>query len=278
MKKAAKRIAGMVFCLAILASCVMIPPARADYNTVELDATYLDKEKCWTEAGNFLHLGMSQPRIAAEIYAHAMVDNGAWKAKQVYGNSWETALEYAIAAELENHAHVVNLGGDADWMVNLYYFIWNQGDKNNDNTYYYIHSKMDWNKVVDVSGNCDDNGTKIQLWSKNNSDAQQFAFYPTGDGWYTIFKKNTFQCLDVSGGVAADEVKVQLYEYNGTAAQQWRLIPVYYGEYCSVYCYLQNRLGYFMDAQWASTADGTQIWTYTQNWSDAQQWYIEYAG
>ena len=95
----------------------------------------------------------------------------------------------------------------------------------------YIHSELNPSMVVDVNGNRNKNGTKIQLWSQSKNDgAVQFVlrYADTGswyDGWYYIMKKGTNMCLDVTGGVAKSGVNVQLYEFNGTDAQKWYITP-----------------------------------------------------
>ena len=275
MKKVIKRAAALL-CVVMMIMSMMITPAAAYDNVVVLDVSYLNKEKCWIEAENYMSVtGLSRIRIAAEIYAHAMADNLGNKltTRDGIGDRW--LWDYLV-----KHAHEVNIGGEEDvwWMkplVNIYYNIWMDSTintVNTCNTYYYIHSKLNWNKVVDVSGNGNQNGTKIQLYSQNYTDAQQFAFYKTNDSSWTIFKKNTFSTLDVAGGVAANCTKVQLYGYNGTAAQDWILYDAGDGYY-----YIQNRLGYFMDAAGGNSANGTQIWTYTFNGSDAQKWGLEIA-
>lgn len=70
-------------------------------------------------------------------------------------------------------------------------------------------------KCVDVDHARTDDGTKIQLWDCDGTDAQAWA---QRDGTLvTVGDK----CLDVSGGDTANGTRVQLWQCNGTAAQQW---------------------------------------------------------
>ena len=243
---------------------------HAASNTVKLSADYLNKEKCWIEAGRVSdRLGLSRERIAVEIYAHALVDNLSYRTLTSKLGSVKL-IDY-ISKELIKHAHVANIGGDPGWVVSLYYSTWKSVESSHNNTYY-IHSKLNTRQVIDVSGNSNKNGAKIQLYKQNNSSAQQFELFWTGSGnWYNLIKKGTFKALDVAGGVSRSQVKVQLYDYNGTYAQQWRMVSD-----GNDYCYLQNRLGYYLDAQGGNSANGTQIWTYTWNKSNAQKWYIKH--
>ena len=133
-----------------------------------------------------------------------------------------------------------------------------------------IRSALNTNKVIDISGNSNENGAKVQLWSDNGTGAQKFYILRTGDdNWCNIFKAGTFKCLDVTSGKAGKGVKIQLWNYNGTAAQDWKLENAGNG-----YVYLKNRLGYYLDVSGGSSADGTQIQTWTLNKTKAQKWKV----
>ena len=233
-------------------------------NVVVLNANYLNKEKCWIEAGKYTNLGMSRGRIAVEIYAHALADNVSYRTLQN-----KIGQHSLLAQFVRTHAHEVNLGGDSAALVQLYYLMWQKVESSRNATYY-IHSKLNTRQVIDVNGNSNRNGAKIQLYRQNWSSAQQFELFWTGNGyWYNLLKKGTFKVLDVTGGIARSQIKVQLFDYNGTKAQQWRMVSDGGGYY-----YLQNRLGYYLDAQGGNSSNGTQIWTYTWNRTNAQKWYL----
>ncbi|GAA2592678.1 hypothetical protein GCM10010435_84500 [Winogradskya consettensis] len=69
-------------------------------------------------------------------------------------------------------------------------------------------------KCVDVSGADPANGTAVQLWDCNGTNAQRWAL----DGGAV---KALGKCLDVAAASVADGAKVQVYECNGTGAQKW---------------------------------------------------------
>ncbi|MEV4704059.1 ThuA domain-containing protein [Actinoplanes sp. NPDC049316] len=71
------------------------------------------------------------------------------------------------------------------------------------------------NKCLDVSGAGTADGTKIQLYTCNNTAAQNWTVTPN-----STFKA-LGKCLDVAGGGTANGTKVQLYTCNNTAAQVW---------------------------------------------------------
>jgi PKD repeat protein len=71
-------------------------------------------------------------------------------------------------------------------------------------------------KCLDVDGAKTADGTKIQLYTCNNSTAQNFTV--ATNGTLQVLGK----CLDVAGGGAAPNgTKVQLYTCNNSAAQVW---------------------------------------------------------
>ncbi|MFI5932903.1 PQQ-dependent sugar dehydrogenase [Actinoplanes sp. NPDC051494] len=71
------------------------------------------------------------------------------------------------------------------------------------------------NKCLDVAGGATANGTKIQLYTCNNTAAQNWAVTPGS----TV--KALGKCLDVAGGATANGTKAQLYTCNGSGAQNW---------------------------------------------------------
>ncbi len=72
-------------------------------------------------------------------------------------------------------------------------------------------------KCMDVEAANSADGTPVQLYTCNGTDAQQWTFHD--DGTVRALGK----CLDVSGGSTANGAEVQLWTCNGTGAQQWTL-------------------------------------------------------
>ena len=78
-------------------------------------------------------------------------------------------------------------------------------------------------QITSTTGKCVDvywvrtaNGTPIQLWPCNGTNAQRWTV--TGNGTIRALGK----CLDVSAGSRANGAKVQLWDCNGTGAQVWQ--------------------------------------------------------
>ncbi|WP_410596612.1 lectin [Amycolatopsis sp. lyj-23] len=112
-------------------------------------------------------------------------------------------------------------------------------------------------KCVDVAGASSANGTTVDLYTCNGTNAQQWT---SSAGTLRALGK----CLDVASAATANGTRVQLYDCNGTGAQQWTR---------SGNQLVNPASGKCLDATGPSSADGTplQIWTCTgaanQSWT-----------
>lgn len=90
---------------------------------------------------------------------------------------------------------------------------------------YIIKGKTD-NKVIDIAGGVGaaTNGTNIQMFAKNSSDAQVWKISYGNDGYYTILNEKTGKVLDVLGASISDGANVQLYAPNKSCAQKWQIV------------------------------------------------------
>ncbi|MFI5610680.1 ricin-type beta-trefoil lectin domain protein [Amycolatopsis sp. NPDC051903] len=112
-------------------------------------------------------------------------------------------------------------------------------------------------KCVDVAGADSANGTKIDLYTCNGTNAQQWT--ATGGTLQALGK-----CMDVAAAGTASGTKVQLYDCNGTAAQQWT--------HTSANQLVNTGSGKCLDATGPSSADGTQLQIWTCTGAANQAW------
>ena len=286
VKNALKKSVSLFFCFAIVASFLMVSPAKAEENPFMIAINSdMSREDCWIIAGNHPVPGLSRARVAVELFASS-------QKKFHKDHLYMLFLEWGCLQSCSHHAtplggiacgvclakfndllgngiseDTIKLGGDSDTQVNHYYKLWNAEEGST------ICSALDSNKVVDISDNSNANGTKVQLWSSNGTSAQRFYILHTGEGnWCNIFKAGTFKCLDVASGKAEKGTKVQLWNYNGTAAQDWELVNA-----GGDFFYLKSRVGdgcYRLDVSGGSIADGTQIQIWASNTTKAQKWKL----
>ena len=135
---------------------------------------------------------------------------------------------------------------------------------------YELVSKLNTNKVIDVAGGEIKNSTKVQIYDRNNSNAQRWVVsYDDESNLYAIKNVGSNKVLDLTDGNVASGTRLQIYEPNGTCAQQWSLVRSLDESFdiksaCSS---LQS-----IDLRDASIINGSAIQIYNSNDSQAQRW------
>jgi glucoamylase len=114
-------------------------------------------------------------------------------------------------------------------------------------------------RCVDVSGADTSNGTPIQIWSCNGTNAQKLT-WNTGDVALHVLGK----CVDITDGGTANGARVQLWDCNGTGAQQWR--------YAAWNRLMNPQSGRCLHAD--DTVDGTQLRIRDCSTTSAQVWRL----
>ncbi|SEU01780.1 Metallo-peptidase family M12 [Stigmatella erecta] len=77
-------------------------------------------------------------------------------------------------------------------------------------------------KCLDVSNSGTADGSNIQQWDCNGTNAQAFRLETSGAG-YRLVNINSGKCVDVASSGTTDGANIQLYTCNGTNAQAFRL-------------------------------------------------------
>ncbi|WP_433539709.1 carbohydrate-binding protein [Streptosporangium sandarakinum] len=114
-------------------------------------------------------------------------------------------------------------------------------------------------KCLDVAGANPADGTKVQLYTCNNTAAQNWTV--SGQQLKALGK-----CLDVAGGATTEGTKIQLYTCNNTAAQNWTPQPD--GT-------LKNpQSGKCLDVTGANPADATPVTLWTCTGAPNQKWTL----
>nr|WP_236719054.1 ThuA domain-containing protein [Wenjunlia vitaminophila] len=113
-------------------------------------------------------------------------------------------------------------------------------------------------KCLDVAGANTADGTQIQLWTCNGTNAQHWTL--PGDGTIRALGK----CLDVSGANTTDGTKIQLWTCNGTNAQHWTPHPDT----------TLQALGKCLDAEGSTWNDGTRVHLWTCHTGPNQKWTL----
>jgi subtilase family serine protease len=124
-------------------------------------------------------------------------------------------------------------------------------------------------KCVDASASGTANGTVVQQYTCNSTNAQAWDFTPTTGGYYRVATSNASgQVWDVTGASTSDGAKVVLWSNNGGTNQQWLMQPI--GSY---YRFVARHSGKCLDVPGSSTAN-VQLQQYTCNSTNAQSFSL----
>lgn len=113
-------------------------------------------------------------------------------------------------------------------------------------------------KCLDASLGGVSNGSPLQLWTCNNTTAQQWTVQGA-----TIVGPGG-KCVDISGNNQVPGTQVQLYDCNGTDAQKWTIRG---GN-------LVSTRGLCLDVRYASSSDGARVQVWTCNGGANQTWQV----
>ena len=119
---------------------------------------------------------------------------------------------------LTNNNNNITLHSSTDNLNQVWRF-----ERQEDNSYL-IKSLVD-GTCIDVENGEDVDGTNVQTYENNGTEAQRWYFYKKGDNQYTIVSSIADVVLDAktSAGVISNGANIQLYHPNGTAAQLYNI-------------------------------------------------------
>ena len=133
---------------------------------------------------------------------------------------------------------------------------------------YFIQSALSSNYVVDVKSAGTANYVNVQLYKKNNTDAQGWKVTHDSKGYVTFTNVNSGKVLDVNAAKAANYQNVQQYASNGTYAQKW--VVVKDGSSYKIVSGINP--DYVLDLNAAKTVNSQNIQIYQSNNTKAQRW------
>jgi hypothetical protein len=137
-------------------------------------------------------------------------------------------------------------------------------------------------KCLDVSGSGTADGSNVQEWSCNGSNAQRWRAVALGNSRYQLMPQTAAdKCLDVSGSGTADGSNVQEWTCNGTVAQSFTLaldndaIPSVPNATYRIGTVVADKC---VDVSNGDPFDGTNVWQWICNGTDAQRWRFKHLG
>lgn len=183
---------------------------------------------------------------------------------------------------------------------------------------YEIYSRLDGNRLIDVSGGSKADDAKLQVWNRNGTLAQKWSVSVCDDGSVLIKGANSGKYLsqsdgklisvkgaaegshwiprvsprgglvlvnavsgaviDLAGGNAAVGTAIQMYANNLTAAQAWRFVSASLIDDGYYVVVNQSSGNRVLDVAGASCNAGARVQLYAANGTNAQKWYVRSLG
>lgn len=127
-------------------------------------------------------------------------------------------------------------------------------------------------KCLDVAASGTANGTNIQQWTCNGTQAQGFRLRDAGGGWTFLSNMNSGKCVDATASGTANGTNIQQWDCNGTGAQKF--YPEFMGNgYYRLHNW--NDWNKCVDVSGNGYADGTNIQLWSCNGGEAQNWKFQ---
>lgn len=134
---------------------------------------------------------------------------------------------------------------------------------------YTIQTSLSKDSVLDIPGASSANGANVQIYTSNDTLAQQFKITAVRDGYYKIQNMSSGKVLDIANASRASGANVQQYSWNNSDAQLWRFLDAGNGKY-----FIQSKLGTVLDLLNAVTTPGNNVQAYELNLTNAQKWVL----
>ncbi|MGW1340450.1 RICIN domain-containing protein [Kribbella sp. NPDC002412] len=192
--------------------------------------------------------------------------------KMIYANFGHNAMNYETNTRLSS---TFDSPAQNQFMMDALKWLGGAGttppvDQPSPTTWYSIANKGN-GKCVDARAAGTANGTVIQQYSCNGTQAQQYQFQPTSDGFTRVNNRNdATKSIDVTNVSSADNAGLQLWTYGGGANQQWKAVAEGDG-YFHFVSRLSNKC---LTVPNGSTADSTQLVQLTCTGNSAQSFRL----
>lgn len=202
-------------------------------------------------------------------------NNQNWIIKKTYDNNYYIINENGFYLDLYltslvNGTNIGTFEGNGTKAQKFNFIKTAQGisSKVISNGFYRIVSALDNNMVLDLYNGFSSNGTNVQLYKSNGSNAQKFEVTYLDNGYYKISSMlDLTKSFDVASAGTANGTNVQIYDNNNSLAQQWVIKDAGNGYFYII----SNCNGLYLDVANGSATNGVNVWMYEKNESKAQK-------
>ena len=135
---------------------------------------------------------------------------------------------------------------------------------------YNIETKLKSGVVLDLAGNSSAEGANATVYAANGTSAQDFKIsYDDKTGYHKI-ANGYGKVLTISGNIK-DGANLQFNADNGSCGQRFAIFKV-----GSDYVFYSScNIGFVVDVAGGSSDNGTNVWIYSGNNSNAQRWTLK---
>ncbi len=212
-----------------------------------------------------VYAGLDTPGTNVDQYTANDTDSQYWCLKST-GDGYYNIISKVNGLCLDVYGGNVNNNGTN---VQMYYINNSNAQKFkftpiniiNNNTYE-IETKLNSNKVVDISGGSTQNAANAQIWDADNVNQQRFIFEALSTDTYKITAKHSNKALTV-----ASNNNVYQATYAGDIEQQWKIVE----QGAGYYNLISKANGLALDIYAGIANNGQNIATYKPNGTDAQK-------
>jgi hypothetical protein len=132
---------------------------------------------------------------------------------------------------------------------------------------YYRLTNRNSGKVADVTGQSTTDGARIEQWTWNSGNNQQWQFQDAGSGYFRIVGRQSNKCLDVVSASTADGAQIEIWTCNGGTNQQFQWAAT--GSYFNIKA---RHSGKCINVVGSGTADGVLLEQRTCGTGNSFQW------
>lgn len=202
------------------------------------------------------------------------------------GEAWLPEGTYQIIAEnnhsnalgidadsISDHAAVTTRTANATYSSQKWQVVY-AGDG------YYKLINLASGRAMDVTDESTDDGTIVQQYQDDGSDAQLWMPVVSTNGIMLVSKLQDGLVLDISGSSTSTYARVQVYTSNNTTAQRFHFLgaSLLADTTYTIYVTGDEDRTMVLDITGASTADGAVLQVYESNSTGAQRFVVESEG
>lgn len=132
-----------------------------------------------------------------------------------------------------------------------------------------ISSSINQRLAMDMPGASRSDGTPVQLYPWNQTDAQLYRLHSVGNGVYSLVNTVSDKAIEVAWGSTANGASIRQWTSNNTSAQHWSVL-----NYGGSYALVNGASGKVMDVPGGNAQPNVRMQLFGLNGTFAQRWIV----